>query len=129
MAVQLAFWANLAISMAYFGITVAIVVPVTRAGQLWSNRLATATAMIFFSCAVGHGLHSGYLAALAEAGANGDAQALETQAHSFRGVIANLGATGPAEICQRLEDLGRSGPLGPMAIATAADDLDRLLAS
>ena len=71
----------------------------------------------------------GYLAALAEAVASGDARALETQAHSFRGVTANLGAAGPAEICQRLEALGRAGPLGPLAIATAADDLDRLRAS
>ncbi|KUL27906.1 ATP-binding protein [Actinoplanes awajinensis] len=50
--------ANLVIMAAYAAITVAIVVPVTRAGQLRSNKLATATALIFFSCAVGHGLHA-----------------------------------------------------------------------
>lgn len=50
--------ANLVIMVAYTAITVAIVVPVTRAGQLRSNKLAGTTAMIFFSCAVGHGLHA-----------------------------------------------------------------------
>jgi PAS domain S-box-containing protein len=50
--------ANLVIMVAYSAITVAIVVPVHRAGQLCSNKLATATALIFFSCAVGHGLHA-----------------------------------------------------------------------
>src|SRR5689334_4561610 len=49
---------NLVIMVAYAAIMVAIVVPVARAGQLRTNRLATATAMIFFSCAVGHGLHA-----------------------------------------------------------------------
>src|SRR4051794_34717472 len=42
--------------VAYAAIMVAIVVPVTRAGQLRSNKLAVATALIFFSCSVGHGL-------------------------------------------------------------------------
>nr|WP_296073334.1 ATP-binding protein [uncultured Actinoplanes sp.] len=50
--------ANVVIMVAYAAITVAIVVPVGRAGQLRTNKLATATAMIFFSCSVGHGLHA-----------------------------------------------------------------------
>ena len=50
--------ANIVIMVAYAAITVAIVVPVTRAGQLRTNKLAGATALIFFSCAVGHGLHA-----------------------------------------------------------------------
>ncbi|HYN97329.1 MAG TPA: PAS domain S-box protein [Pilimelia sp.] len=50
--------ANMVIAAAYASITVAIVVPVTRAGQLRTNKLAAATAMIFFSCAVGHALHA-----------------------------------------------------------------------
>ncbi len=50
--------ANLVIMVAYAAIMVSIVVPVSRAGQLGSNKLATATAMIFFSCAVGHGFHA-----------------------------------------------------------------------
>ncbi len=49
---------NAIIMVAYAAITVAIAVPVARAGQLRSNRLATATALIFFSCAVGHGFHA-----------------------------------------------------------------------
>jgi PAS domain S-box-containing protein len=49
---------NCVISLAYAAITVAIVVPVVRAGQLRTNRLATATALIFFSCSVGHGFHA-----------------------------------------------------------------------
>ena len=50
--------ANLVIMVAYTAIMVSIVVPVHRAGQLRSNKLATTTALIFFSCAVGHGLHA-----------------------------------------------------------------------
>jgi hypothetical protein len=49
---------NLVIALSYAAITVAIIVPVVRAGQVRSNRLATATALIFFSCSVGHGLHA-----------------------------------------------------------------------
>ncbi|WP_250032422.1 PAS domain-containing sensor histidine kinase [Paractinoplanes maris] len=50
--------ANLIITVAYGSITVAILVPVGRAGQLRTNKLAVATSMIFFSCAVGHALHA-----------------------------------------------------------------------
>ncbi|WP_433824715.1 hybrid sensor histidine kinase/response regulator [Actinoplanes sp. CA-015351] len=55
---QLYLGGNLIIMVAYMAIMVAIVVPVNRAGQLRTNKLAVATAMIFFSCAVGHGLHA-----------------------------------------------------------------------
>jgi PAS domain S-box-containing protein len=55
---QMFLLANLVIMAAYGAITMAIVVPVARAGQLRTNKLATATALIFFSCAVGHGLHA-----------------------------------------------------------------------
>jgi len=55
---QLALVGNAVISLAYFSITGAIVVPLVRAGQLRANRLGAATAAIFFSCAVGHGLHA-----------------------------------------------------------------------
>jgi len=55
---QLYLLGNLVIMTAYLAIMVAIVVPVVRARQQWSNKLATTTAMIFFSCAVGHGLHA-----------------------------------------------------------------------
>ncbi|GIE95520.1 hybrid sensor histidine kinase/response regulator [Paractinoplanes rishiriensis] len=49
--------ANIVITVAYASIMVAILVPVARAGQLRTNKLAVATALIFFSCAVGHALH------------------------------------------------------------------------
>jgi two-component system cell cycle sensor histidine kinase/response regulator CckA len=55
---QLFLLGNVVIMVAYTAITVAIVLPVARAGQLRTNKLATATALIFFSCAVGHGLHA-----------------------------------------------------------------------
>jgi two-component system cell cycle sensor histidine kinase/response regulator CckA len=55
---QLYLLGNLVIMAVYLAIMVAIVVPVVRAGQHWTNKLATTTAMIFFSCAVGHGLHA-----------------------------------------------------------------------
>jgi two-component system cell cycle sensor histidine kinase/response regulator CckA len=47
---------NLVIALSYALITVAIFVPVVRARQVRSNRLATATALIFFSCSLGHAL-------------------------------------------------------------------------
>ena len=55
---QLFLLGNLVIMVAYASIMAAIIVPVTRAGQLRTNKLAGATALIFFSCAVGHGLHA-----------------------------------------------------------------------
>ncbi|GID28024.1 PAS domain-containing sensor histidine kinase [Paractinoplanes brasiliensis] len=55
---QMFLLANIVITFAYASITVAILVPVTRAGQLRTNKLAVATSMIFFSCAVGHALHA-----------------------------------------------------------------------
>jgi two-component system cell cycle sensor histidine kinase/response regulator CckA len=48
---------NTVIAVVYAAITVVVVLPVVRAGQLLSNTLATATALIFFSCSVGHALH------------------------------------------------------------------------
>ncbi|GAA3213349.1 PAS domain-containing sensor histidine kinase [Dactylosporangium siamense] len=55
---QLYLLGNIVIMTAYAAIMVAIVVPVVRAGQLLTNKLAVATALIFFSCAVGHGMHA-----------------------------------------------------------------------
>ncbi len=49
---------NVIIMLAYAAIMIAIVVPVVRAGQLRTNKLAVTTALIFFSCAVGHALHA-----------------------------------------------------------------------
>ena len=53
--------ASLAIMAAYFGICWLITTGLRRTGQLGSNRLGTATAMIFFSCGVGHALHFAHL--------------------------------------------------------------------
>ena len=57
-APQWALAGNVVTACAYAAICGAILVPVVRAGQLRSNRLATATALIFFSCAVGHAFHA-----------------------------------------------------------------------
>lgn len=50
--------ANVAIAMAYLLIAGAIMVPLVRTKQVRSNQLGTATAAIFFTCAVHHGSHS-----------------------------------------------------------------------
>ncbi len=54
--------ANAAIAIAYMAIFLAIMRPLAREGQFPGNRLASATAAIFFSCSVGHALHAGALA-------------------------------------------------------------------
>jgi signal transduction histidine kinase len=50
--------ANLVVMITYFAIVAAILVPLVREKQLRANRLGTATAAIFFTCAVHHGSHS-----------------------------------------------------------------------
>lgn len=50
------------IATAYVFISLAITVPLARSGQLKSNPLGAATASIFFSCAVHHGIHSVHMA-------------------------------------------------------------------
>lgn len=55
---QLFLLGNLGTMITYAAITVAVAVPVARAGQLRSNRLAVATALIFATAAVGHALHT-----------------------------------------------------------------------
>jgi hypothetical protein len=50
--------ANIAIAAAYFGITWIIFSGLRATQQLGSNKLATATALIFFTCAVHHGSHA-----------------------------------------------------------------------
>jgi PAS domain S-box-containing protein len=49
---------NCVIAVAYTAIMVAIYRPLIRSGQFWTNRLATTTGLIFFSCAVGHAFHA-----------------------------------------------------------------------
>ena len=50
------------ITVAYLLISLAITVPLARSGQLRSNPLGAATASIFFSCAVHHGIHAVHMA-------------------------------------------------------------------
>lgn len=50
--------ANLIVAAACLAISVAIVRPLIREGQLGSNPLGLATAAIFLTCAVHHGTHS-----------------------------------------------------------------------
>jgi signal transduction histidine kinase len=54
---QIGAGANLVIGVAYLAITLAILVPLVRTGQVLANKLGTATAVIFFTCAVHHGTH------------------------------------------------------------------------
>jgi signal transduction histidine kinase len=53
--------ANGTIALAYLAIAAAIVLPLVRTRQLGANRLGTATACIFFTCAVHHGAHTVHL--------------------------------------------------------------------
>ena len=55
---QVGFVCNAVIMIAYLGISLAIVVPLTRSHQLRTNPLGAATAAIFLTCAVHHGAHS-----------------------------------------------------------------------
>jgi HPt (histidine-containing phosphotransfer) domain-containing protein len=47
--------------------------------------------------------------AVRAAGARGDAQALEYEAHRLKGSCGSLGAFAMADCCDRLETLGRDG--------------------
>jgi hypothetical protein len=53
--------ANFVTMVAYFAIVVAILVPLVREKQLWANPLGSATALIFFTCAVHHGSHTAHM--------------------------------------------------------------------
>jgi len=55
---KLGAFANFVTMSAYLAITAAILVPLVREQQLKANRLGTATALIFFTCAVHHGAHT-----------------------------------------------------------------------
>jgi two-component system sensor histidine kinase/response regulator len=65
------FVGNLVIALVYAAITLAILRPVVRSGQVWTNRLATMTGLIFFSCAVGHALHAAAAAEISVDAAHG----------------------------------------------------------
>ena len=53
--------ANAVIAVAYSGIVAFIVVPLARSRQLTKNRLGAATAAIFLTCALHHGIHALHL--------------------------------------------------------------------
>ena len=58
---QVAAAANVVVTVAYVAISVVILRPLLREGQLGTNRLGTATGIIFFTCAVGHAAHAMHL--------------------------------------------------------------------
>jgi two-component system, sensor histidine kinase and response regulator len=58
-----------------------------------------------------------WLAELREAGAKGDADAVQRTAHGLKGSVANFGAAAAA---LKLENLGRSGELAGMPESLAA---------
>lgn len=58
---QLGALANGVVTAAYLGIVAAILTPLVRSNQLRENRLGTATAGIFLTCAVAHGAHVAHL--------------------------------------------------------------------
>lgn len=62
------FVCNTVIMVAYLLISISIVVPLARSGQLRTNPLGAATAAIFFSCAVHHGAHPAHMLMNGEAG-------------------------------------------------------------
>lgn len=55
---QIAVVSNAVIGVSYLLIALAIVVPLARSNQLRTNPLGSATAAIFFTCAVQHGSHA-----------------------------------------------------------------------
>src|SRR5215467_14418939 len=60
---QLGALANGVLFAAYMVITLSIFIPLVKSDQLRTNHLGTATAAIFFSCGVGHGMHFFHLIA------------------------------------------------------------------
>jgi len=62
MSWMIGMFCNAGIAIAYLGISLAIVVPLTRSNQLRTNPLGAATAAIFFTCAVHHGSHAVHMA-------------------------------------------------------------------
>ncbi|HVV38535.1 MAG TPA: hypothetical protein VHC63_18140 [Acidimicrobiales bacterium] len=54
---QLGALANGVLFASYMVISLSILVPLLRTDQLRTNHLGTATALIFFSCGIGHGEH------------------------------------------------------------------------
>jgi two-component system, sensor histidine kinase and response regulator len=61
-----------------------------------------------------------WLAELREAGAKGDADAVQRTAHGLKGSVANFGAADAVAAALKLENLGRSGELAGMPESLAA---------
>ena len=62
--------------------------------------------------------------AMGQALAGEDAPAFERAAHALKGAAANLGAEPLAEMCERLQTLGRAGTLDEAAGLVSAVDLE-----
>jgi HPt (histidine-containing phosphotransfer) domain-containing protein len=58
----------------------------------------------------------------------GDPEALMRTAHSLKGSAATLGADGMAELCRRIEEIGRAGAVTPAAelLDTLGDEFERV---
>ena len=71
------------------------------------------------------------IAVMKQALADTDTQALERAAHTLKGASANLGAERLAELCARLQELGRAGALDAAAsgVAAAATEVERVHAA
>jgi hypothetical protein len=53
--------ANAVVAVAYLAISRAIILPLARERELTTNKLGTATALIFLTCAVHHGAHTAHM--------------------------------------------------------------------
>ena len=69
------------------------------------------------------------VAAMAQALAADDAPAFERAAHALKGAAANLGAESLAEMCERLQTLGRGGTIdaGAGLLGEVDTELGRVL--
>jgi two-component system, sensor histidine kinase and response regulator len=64
--------------------------------------------------------YQAWLAELREAGASGDAGAVERTAHGLKGSVANFGARDAVDAALKLEHLGRNHDLSAMPESLAA---------
>ena len=55
--------ATAVVAVAYLGIAVTVAVPLVRSRQVTKNKLGAATAAVFLTCAVHHGIHAVHLVA------------------------------------------------------------------
>jgi signal transduction histidine kinase len=86
-------FANFVTMLAYFAICAAILVPLVRENQLRANRLGTATALIFFTCAVHHGGHTVHMM-LPAFGISSDSGLAMRQAFDVQAVLWDIFTAG-----------------------------------